>query len=108
MKRPPKKTTTKGGNNSVNESRFRTARWVVGFVLLALGVYIFITLCNYLVDWKQGAMSESTSGTSGTWISSLLISDSFGLFGLLVPLMLIIFFILLNLQSLIRRISFSP
>ena len=91
VKRPPKKTTTKGGNNSVNESRFRTARWVVGFVLLALGVYIFITLCNYLVDWKQGAMSESTSGTSGTWISSLLISDSFGLFGLLVPLMLIIF-----------------
>ena len=91
VKRPPKKTTTKGGNNGVNESRFRTARWVVGFVLLALGVYIFITLCNYLVDWKQGAMSESTSGTSGTWISSLLISDSFGLFGLLVPLMLIIF-----------------
>ena len=92
VKRRPKKTTkptTKRDSDTVESvDRFRTARWVLGFVLLAVGVYLFITLCHYVADWNQEANS---SGTSGSWISSLLVSDSFGLFGLLVPVMIIIF-----------------
>ena len=93
MKRKPKTTskpTTKGGS-SINEDRLRTARWVVGFILLAFGVYTLWTLCAYLFTWQKGAMDGSSSGASGEWISSLLISDSFGLFGVLIPVMMIIF-----------------
>ncbi len=92
VKRRPKKTSkpiTKKDNN--NEERFRTARWVVGFILLALGVYTLWTLCAYLFTWQKGAMDDGSSGASGQWISSLLISDSFGLFGVLIPVMMIVF-----------------
>ena len=62
VKRRPKKTSkpiTKKDNN--NEERFRTARWVVGFILLALGVYILWTLCAYLFTWQKGAMDDGWS-----------------------------------------------
>ena len=93
VKRKPKTTSkpiTKGGS-SANEDRLRTARWVVGFILLAFGVYTLWTLCAYLFTWQKGAMDGSSSGASGEWISSLLISNSFGLFGVLIPVMMIIF-----------------
>ena len=91
MKRKPKKAApAKKDNSKSNEERFRNARWITGVILLALGVYTFITLCSFLFNWESGALDGQSSGDIGSWISKQLITNSFGVFGVLIPIMMII------------------
>ena len=91
VKRKPKKSTPKRGQNSSNEEKFRTARWVIGIILLAFGAYLFVTVLSHLFNWKSELTGDGASGALGTWFSSLLVGNSFGAFGVLVPVMVIIF-----------------
>ena len=91
VKRKPKKAApAKKDNGKSNEERFRNARWITGVILLALGVYAFITLCSFLFNWESGALDGQSSGDIGSWISQQLITNSFGVFGVLIPIMMII------------------
>lgn len=90
MKRKPKKATPPKRDNKNTEDRFRTARWVLGFVLLAVSIYAFIAVLHFLFSWQSGIVEDQSSGDLGGWISALLVTNSFGAFGVLVPLMLII------------------
>ena len=91
VKRKPKKAApAKKDNGKSNEERFRNARWITGVILLALGVYAFITLCSFLFNWESGALDGQSSGDIGSWISKQLITNSFGVFGVLIPIMMII------------------
>ena len=93
VKRKPKKVAPKkgqkGGNN--NDEKFRTARWVFGITLLAFGVYLLVIVASHLFNWKSELTGDGTSGDIGAWFSSLLVGNSFGAFGVLVPVMVIIF-----------------
>ena len=51
VKRKPKKSTPKRGQKSNNVERFRVARWVSGIILLAFGVYLFVTVTSHLFNW---------------------------------------------------------
>ena len=92
VKRKPKKVTPKkgqkGGNN---DEKFRTARWVFGITLLAFGVYLLVIVASHLFNWKSELTGDGSSGDLGAWFSSLLVGNSFGAFGVLVPVMVIVF-----------------
>jgi S-DNA-T family DNA segregation ATPase FtsK/SpoIIIE len=91
VKRKPKNTTPKRGKQSGGEDRYRTTRWVVGIILLAFGAYLFVTVLLHLFNWKSELTGDGSSGVQGAWLSSLLVGDSFGAFGVLVPVMVIVF-----------------
>ena len=91
VKRKPKNTTPKRGKQSGGEDKYRTARWVVGIILLAFGAYLFVTVLSHLFNWKSELTGDGSSGVRGAWLSSLLVGDSFGAFGVLVPVMVIVF-----------------
>ena len=101
VKRKPKKSTPKRGQKSNNVERFRVARWVSGIILLAFGVYLFVTVTSHLFNWKSELTGDGASGTIGTWFSSLLVGNSFGAFGVLVPIMVVIF----AFKVLLRRLK---
>ena len=91
VKRKPKNTTPKRGKQSGREDKYRTTRWVVGIILLAFGAYLFVTVLSHLFNWKSELTGDGSSGVQGAWLSSLLVGDSFGAFGVLVPVMVIVF-----------------
>ena len=91
VKRKPKNTTPKRGKQSGGEDKYRTTRWVVGIILLAFGAYLFVTVLSHLFNWKSELTGDGSSGVQGAWLSSLLVGDSFGAFGVLVPVMVIVF-----------------
>lgn len=92
VKRKPKNTTPrKKGNQRGIEDEYRTGRWVLGIVLLAFGIYLFVTVLSHLFNWQSELMGDGSSGTQGAWLSSLLVGRSFGAFGVLIPVMVIIF-----------------
>ena len=91
VKRKPKKSTPKKGQKVNNDEKFRTARWVIGITLLAFGVYLLVTVASHLFNWKSELTGDGSSGDIGAWFSSLLVGNSFGAFGVLVPIMVVIF-----------------
>lgn len=91
VKRKPKKSTPKKGQKGNNDEKFRTARWVIGITLLAFGVYLLVTVASHLFNWKSELTGDGSSGDIGAWFSSLLVGNSFGAFGVLVPIMVVIF-----------------
>ena len=91
VKRKPKKSTPKKGQKVNNDEKFRTARWVIGITLLAFGVYLLVTVASHLFNWKSELTGDGSSGDIGGWFSSLLVGNSFGAFGVLVPIMVVIF-----------------
>ena len=101
VKRKPKKVTPKKGQKSNNDERFRTARWVIGIILLAFGAYLLVTVASHLFNWKSELTGDGSSGDVGAWFSSLLVGNSFGAFGVLVPVMVIIF----AFKVLLRRLK---
>lgn len=90
VKRKPKKPTAKKGQKSNNDERFRVARWVLGITLLAIGAYLCVTVTSHLFNWKSELTGDGTSGNLGTWCSSLLVGRSFGAFGVLVAVMVVV------------------
>ena len=90
VKRKPKQPTTskkpKGGENN----KWRTVRWVVGLILLAFSAYALVTTTKFLFNWEH-YLDGSEVGSGGAWISTMLITNSFGVFGMLLPFMGIIF-----------------
>ena len=90
VKRKPKKAAPKKGQKENKEEKFRTARWVFGITLLAFGVYLLVIVASHLFNWKSELTGDGSSGDLGAWFSSLLVGNSFGAFGILVPIMVII------------------
>lgn len=90
VKRKPKKPTAKKGQKSNNDEKFRVARWVFGVILLAIGAYLCVTVTSHLFNWKSELTGDGTSGNLGTWCSSLLVGRSFGAFGVLVAVMVVV------------------
>lgn len=99
VKRKPKKTTTKHVIEQEQNSP-RTVRWATGMVLLALGAYLTIVVFSHFLNWQSDLSGDSSSGAFGVVVSSLLVGQSFGLFGILLPIMLMVLGIKIICRSL--------
>ena len=91
VKRKPKQPkTSKTPNGGDNSNKRNTVRWVAGLILLAFSAYALLVSTKFLFNW-QHYLDGSEVGSGGAWISTMLITNSFGVFGMLLPMMGIIF-----------------
>lgn len=95
-------TPKKGVQNNGNNQNQRTVRWVIGMVLLALGAYAFIAVSMHLFNWKSELTGDASSGFVGAKIASLLVGDSFGAFGVIIPIMVMV----LAIKIICRAVKF--
>lgn len=84
-------------------------RWTVGLIMLFMGIYLLLAILFYLLNWKVDCSAladyarfkgnpdrlamitfENLCGRNGAYLSNLLIGKSFGLFGVIVPFLIII------------------
>lgn len=82
-----------------------SARWIAGLVLFFAGLYITSSVLFYFLCWRsdlsvlQGVGAEdprfdgsveNLCGRSGAWLGELIAGRGFGLFGILLPVMLML------------------
>ena len=80
-------------------------RWTVGLLLIAIGLFALLSVLSSLFCWEQDQSGlnmtieeraihkvevENFCGWSGARLGALLVDHSFGIFGLLIPIMLIL------------------
>lgn len=84
-------------------------RWTVGLIMLFAGIYLLLAILFYLLNWKVDCSAladyarfkgnddrlamitfENLCGRNGAMFANLLIGKSFGLFGVVIPFLLMI------------------
>ena len=96
-----RKHATKGGNGEL--STWDNVRLVSGFVLMLIGAFIFCSILSYLFFWKQdmSALQEvgrplsnpefrNICGQGGANVANMLVGGGFGLFALIIPMVITI------------------
>lgn len=98
-----KKNTTK---QQKAEGMSDTKRWIYGFALLFFALFLTISVISFFFSWKDDqnitwshifgggdpvlGEAENWGGKLGSLLARLLVADGFGLFGLCIPIVLII------------------
>ncbi len=100
-----KNTTSPNGRQDVQRSNRDSARWIAGLLLLFVGVFaaaaVFFSFFSWAPDQSVlqksvedreliGAEIENLCGVAGARLGMLLVDRSFGLFGILIPVMLVL------------------
>ncbi len=84
-------------------------RWTVGLIMLFAGIYLLLAILFYLLNWKVDCSAladyarfkgnedrlamitfENLCGRNGASIANLLIGKTFGLYGVVIPFLLMI------------------
>ncbi|MBQ6691612.1 MAG: DNA translocase FtsK [Rikenellaceae bacterium] len=103
-----KNNAPKTGSTS-NKKGGQTMRWTVGLIMLFAGIYLLLAILFYLLNWKVDCSAladyarfkgnedrlamitfENLCGRNGASIANLLIGKTFGLFGVVIPFLLMI------------------
>ena len=74
-------------------------RWMMGFIFLAVGIFLICSLVSYLFYWRddmsvmtQGEnplykqIYNNVCGSTGARLGQMLVGDGFGVFALIIPL----------------------
>ncbi len=100
-----KRTSSANGRQNIQRSNGDSARWAVGLLLLFVGAYaaaaVFFSYFCWEVDQSFLQQSEEARttldldianpcGTLGARMGKLLVDSSFGVFGLVIPLIMVI------------------
>ena len=100
-----KNTTSPNGRQNVQRSNRDSARWIAGLLLLFVGLFsaaaVFFSFFSWAPDQSVlqksvedreliGAEIENLCGVAGARLGMLLVDRSFGLFGILIPVMLVL------------------
>lgn len=87
--------------SSTPRSDGESARWIFGLLLLFVGIFLVASVVFYYFDWRadysalHGIGSENPNfddsidnpcGRLGAWTAEMLVGRSFGLFGIVIPL----------------------
>ncbi|HJC75983.1 MAG TPA: DNA translocase FtsK 4TM domain-containing protein [Candidatus Alistipes excrementavium] len=98
-------TTPPSRKRNVQRTNGDSARWIAGLVLFFAGLYITSSVLFYFLCWRsdlsvlQGVGAEdprfdgsveNLCGRSGAWLGELIAGRGFGLFGILLPVMLML------------------
>lgn len=101
-----KNTTTSGnGRQRVKRSNGDSARWIAGLVLLFVGLFAAMAVLFSFFCWAPdqsglllsseerttlGVEPDNLCGWAGARLGMLLVDSSFGVFGILIPLMVLL------------------
>ncbi|MBR2501070.1 MAG: DNA translocase FtsK [Rikenellaceae bacterium] len=106
---PSNKNNTQKTGSTSNKKGGQTMRWTVGLIMLFAGIYLLLAILFYLLNWKVDCSAladyarfkgnedrlamitfENLCGRNGAAIANLLIGKTFGLFGVVIPFLLMI------------------
>ena len=99
-----KPVRSKAGAKRKNKPKDRTTQqWVFGFLALFISLYIFLSVLSYIFNWKTdqaianlsfadsaGMEVVNRGGRLGAKLGEWLVADAFGVFGLLIPVVLMV------------------
>ena len=87
-------------SSTSNKKGGQTMRWIVGLLMLFVGIYLLLAILFYLLNWKVDCSAladyarfkgnddrlamitfENLCGRNGAALANLLVGKSFGLFG---------------------------
>ena len=108
-------------NSDGTRSIWGTLRWVGGLFILLFSLYLFLVGFVHLFVWKEdiGALYNNLQGDAvvysnfgskwGAWFADRLIGKSFGVFGVLIPIIGMLFggFLLLERSRVLWRTALS-
>lgn len=98
-------TTSKNGRQRIERSNSDSARWIAGLLLLFAGVFAASSVLFSFFSWSAdqsglllspeerltlGVEPENLCGWAGAKLGRLLVDNSFGVFGILIPAMIIL------------------
>ena len=99
------RNTSTNARQNVQRSNRDSARWIAGLLVLCLGLFaaaaVFFSFFSWAADQSVlqktaedrellGAEIENPCGPLGARLGRLLVDNSFGIFGILIPVMLIL------------------
>ena len=99
------RNTSTNSRQNVQRSNRDSARWIAGLLLLCVGIFaaaaVFFSFFSWAADQSVlqktaedrellGAEIENPCGPLGARLGRLLVDNSFGVFGILIPVMLIL------------------
>jgi len=104
VRKPAAKPRAAGRGKAKTKPKDRTTqRWILGFSALFVSLYIFLSVFSYFFNWKadqaismlpfaDSAWMEvaNRGGRLGVKIGNWLVADAFGVFGLLIPIVLMV------------------
>ena len=98
-------TASKNGRQRIERSNSDSARWIAGLLLLFVGVFAASSVLFSFFSWAAdqsglqksveervtlGIEPENLCGWAGARLGMLLVDHSFGLFGILIPAMIVL------------------
>ena len=101
-------TNNRSSNNNrqqVQRSNSDSARWIAGLVIAVVGLYLAASVFFSCLHWEAdqsglqltaeqretiGVTPDNMCGWAGAWIGLQLVDRSFGLFGLLLPIIILL------------------
>lgn len=98
-------TSSPNGRQTVQRSNGDSARWIAGLVLLFIGLFAASAVLFSFFCWAPdqsglrlsaeervtlGVEPENLCGWTGARLGSLLVDSSFGVFGMLIPVMILL------------------
>ena len=98
-------TASKNGRQRIERSNSDSARWIAGLLLLFVGVFAASSVLFSFFSWAAdqsglqlspeerltlGVEPENLCGWAGAKLGRLLVDNSFGVFGILIPTMIIL------------------
>ena len=111
------RNTSSNARQNVQRSNRDSARWIAGLLLLCVGIFAAAAVFFSFFSWAEdqsvlqktaedrellGAEIENPCGPLGARLGRLLVDGSFGVFGILIPVMLILIGIRIIRQQPIR------
>ncbi len=98
------------GNTTVKKAAEKrsgrdNARWIIGLLILSVGVFATLSVLSYYLDWKHDSSVlnsvetdnpradktiDNMCGTLGAHIGDWLVGQSFGVFGIMLPIIAIL------------------
>ncbi len=102
-----KRTSARGGKSGSRSTKaeqqqemsvWGVVMWIIGLLISVVGLFVLVASLSYLFNWKNDCSAASNPdvtvqnlcGSIGHNVADAIVANAFGLFGLLVPVIMII------------------
>ncbi len=107
IKRDKENETRTKGTAGAGRSSKENIRWIAGLIIAVIGIFATLAVLSYYFNWKNDysiincvaadaenpradKSIDNVCGYAGAWIGDVLVGRSFGLFGIILPIIAIL------------------
>ncbi|MDE6779634.1 MAG: DNA translocase FtsK 4TM domain-containing protein, partial [Alistipes sp.] len=97
-----KRSASSANTAAAERSNRDSARWIAGLIVFIFGLFVTAAVLSYLFTWRDDASiltgvdkdnpiadhtAANVCGTAGAWLGEFIVGRGFGLFGVILPVM---------------------